>query len=116
MKEIMQEADGMDRPFFFFAVTLQGHGPYEANRYANNSIDIKGNLTDADRATLATYTQGVKEADESFKMLVDWASRSASAKPSSCSGATICRRLAMSTWIPATCRIRWPPARHPSAS
>ena len=75
MKEIMQEADGMDRPFFFFAVTLQGHGPYEANRYANNTVDIKGNLTDADRATLATYTQGVKEADESFKMLTEWAAK-----------------------------------------
>ena len=75
MKEIMQEADGMDSPFFFFAVTLQGHGPYEANRYAKNTIDIQGNLTDADRATLATYAQGVKEADDSFKMLVDWAKK-----------------------------------------
>ncbi len=75
MREIMQEADGLDRPFFFFAVTLQGHGPYEPNRYANNSIDITGNLTDADRATLATYTQGVKEADDSFKMLTEWASK-----------------------------------------
>jgi phosphoglycerol transferase MdoB-like AlkP superfamily enzyme len=75
MKEIMQEADGMDRPFFFFAVTLQGHGPYEANRYSKNTIDIQGSLTDADRAALATYTQGVKEADDSFKMLVDWAEK-----------------------------------------
>jgi phosphoglycerol transferase MdoB-like AlkP superfamily enzyme len=75
MKEIIQEADGMDRPFFFFAVTLQGHGPYEANRYGKNTIDIQGKLTEADRATLATYTQGVKEADDSFKMLVDWAEK-----------------------------------------
>ncbi len=30
---------------------------------------FKGNLNDADRATLATYTQGVKEADDSLKML-----------------------------------------------
>jgi phosphoglycerol transferase MdoB-like AlkP superfamily enzyme len=74
-KEIMNEADGMDKPFFFFAVTLQGHGPYEANRYAHNSIDIQGNLADADRDTLATYTQGIKEADESLKMLMDWASK-----------------------------------------
>ncbi|OCJ09533.1 cation tolerance protein CutA [Rhizobium sp. AC44/96] len=76
MKEIMQEADGMDRPFFFFAVTLQGHGPYEPNRYSKNTIDIQGaGLTDSDRATLGTYTQGVKEADDSFKMLTDWASK-----------------------------------------
>ncbi|NMN69211.1 phosphoglycerol transferase MdoB-like AlkP superfamily enzyme [Rhizobium sp. 57MFTsu3.2] len=75
MKEIMNEADGMDRPFFFFGVTLQGHGPYEPNRYAHNTIDIKGNLNDADRATLGTYTQGVKEADDSLKMLMDWAEK-----------------------------------------
>ncbi|CCM75861.1 LTA synthase family protein [Rhizobium mesoamericanum] len=75
MKEIMNEADGIDRPFFFFAVTLQGHGPYEPNRYARNTIDIKGNLNDADRATLGTYTQGVKEADDSLKMLMDWAEK-----------------------------------------
>ena len=74
MKEIMREGDAMDRPFFFFAVTLQGHGPYEANRYVENTIDIKGNLSDADRDTLATYAQGVREADQSLKMLMDWAS------------------------------------------
>lgn len=74
MKEIMREGDGLDKPFFFFAVTLQGHGPYEANRYAHNSIDIQGDIPEADRATLATYTQGVKEADDSLKMLMDWAS------------------------------------------
>nr|WP_286203211.1 LTA synthase family protein [Rhizobium lusitanum] len=74
MKEIMREGDAMDRPFFLFAVTLQGHGPYEANRYVENTIDIKGNLTDTDRDTLATYAQGVREADQSLKMLMDWAS------------------------------------------
>lgn len=75
MKEIMNEADGMDRPFFFFAVTLQGHGPYEPNRYARNTINIQGNIPDADKATLGTYTQGVKEADDSLKMLMDWAEK-----------------------------------------
>lgn len=75
MKEIMSEADGMDRPFFFFAVTLQGHGPYEPNRYGHNTVEIQGNLDDADRATLATYTQGVREADDSLKMLMDWAEK-----------------------------------------
>lgn len=75
MKEIMREGNAMDRPFFFFAVTLQGHGPYEPHRYAQNTVDIKGNLSDDDRETLATYTQGVREADESLKMLMDWASK-----------------------------------------
>jgi phosphoglycerol transferase MdoB-like AlkP superfamily enzyme len=75
MKEIMHEGEEEERPFFFFAVTLQGHGPYEPHRYENNVTDIQGNLTDADRETLATYTQGVKEADASLKLLMDWASK-----------------------------------------
>ncbi|AYG59353.1 LTA synthase family protein [Rhizobium jaguaris] len=75
MKEIMREGDAMDRPFFFFAVTLQGHGPYEPHRYAENTVDIEGDLSDADRDTLATYTQGVREADQSLKMLMAWASK-----------------------------------------
>ncbi|MFJ6323575.1 MULTISPECIES: LTA synthase family protein [unclassified Rhizobium] len=75
MKEIMREGDGSERPFFFFAVTLQGHGPYEANRYAENTVEIIGNLNDDDRETLGTYAQGVREADDSLKMLMDWAEK-----------------------------------------
>ncbi|MFT4185369.1 MAG: LTA synthase family protein [Rhizobium sp.] len=75
MKEIMREGEDMDRPFFFFAVTLQGHGPYEAHRYVENTVGIEGALSDADRDTLETYAQGVREADQSLKMLMDWASR-----------------------------------------
>ena len=74
-REIMRQADGMDRPFFFFAVTLQGHGPYEPNRYVSNTIGIEGDLSDADRNTLATYAQGVKEADTSLKELMEWAKK-----------------------------------------
>ncbi|WP_245500641.1 LTA synthase family protein [Rhizobium sp. BK251] len=75
MREIIREGDGMDKPFFFFAVTLQGHGPYEAHRYGRNTIDVQGYLPEADRETLATYAQGVKEADNSLKTLMDWASK-----------------------------------------
>ncbi|ASQ03869.1 LTA synthase family protein [Sinorhizobium meliloti WSM1022] len=72
-KEIIRQADEVEDPFFFFAVTLQGHGPYEANRYAKNTIKVEGDLPEADRQVLATYAQGVKEADDSLKMLMDWA-------------------------------------------
>lgn len=75
MKEIMREGEDLDRPFFFFAVTLQGHGPYEAHRYVENTVNIKGDLDDADRDTLETYAQGVRESDQSLKMLMDWASK-----------------------------------------
>ena len=72
-REIMSEGDQMEKPFFFFSVTLQGHGPYEPNRYPNNTIAIDGNLPQGDRDALSTYVQGVKESDDSLKMLMDWA-------------------------------------------
>ncbi len=73
-KEIMRQADTQSGPFFFFAVTLQGHGPYEVGRYAKNTIGVEGGLDARDTQVLATYTQGVKEADDSLKVLMDWAS------------------------------------------
>nr|WP_302795371.1 LTA synthase family protein [Shinella daejeonensis] len=72
-REIIREADRQKAPFFFFAVTLQGHGPYEAGRYARNTITVEGGLDARDSQMLATYAQGVKEADDSLKMLMDWA-------------------------------------------
>lgn len=73
---IIKEADNTEAPFFFFAVTLQGHGPYEEHRYAKNTVEVDApTLSDAPTKTLATYTQGVKEADQSLKMLMDWAKK-----------------------------------------
>lgn len=73
-RHIMQEADRADGPFFYFAVTLQGHGPYEAGRYANGSLTVQSPvLTSASTESLQTFTRGVKESDQSFKTLIDWA-------------------------------------------
>ena len=74
-KEIMQEGDAMDKPFFFFSVTLQGHGPYEPHRYPSTSIKIDSALGQSDLDALTTYVQGVKESDDALKMLMDWASK-----------------------------------------
>lgn len=73
--EIMQAVDAASNPLFLFAVTLQGHGPYEPNRYANNSVSISGPLSNSATEALTTYAQGVAEADESFARLIDWAKK-----------------------------------------
>lgn len=72
--EIIRQADATKDPFFFFAVTLQGHGPYEANRYTKNSITVAApSLSGRSMETLATYAQGVRESDDSLKALMAWA-------------------------------------------
>jgi phosphoglycerol transferase MdoB-like AlkP superfamily enzyme len=74
-KEIIRQADMQEDPFFFFTVTLQGHGPYDDGRYAKTDIDVEGKLDARDNRMLASYAQGVKEADTSLKMLMDWAEK-----------------------------------------
>ncbi|MEN0119144.1 MAG: LTA synthase family protein [Agrobacterium cavarae] len=71
--EIIQTVDAAGKPQFLFVVTLQGHGPYEANRYAEKAVSVSGDLSDNARDALATYAQGVSEADDSFAKLIAWA-------------------------------------------
>lgn len=73
--EIIREAEWTVRPFFYFAVTLQGHGPYEPNRYADSEIAVNGPMSDASRGSLQTYATGVADADRSLQRLIDWASK-----------------------------------------
>ncbi|WCJ63908.1 LTA synthase family protein [Agrobacterium tumefaciens] len=75
MNEIMATADTAKNPLFLFAVTLQGHGPYEAARYAENTIDVTGGLTASASQALATYSQGVVEADDALLKLMRWAKK-----------------------------------------
>ncbi|UXS01482.1 LTA synthase family protein [Agrobacterium tumefaciens] len=75
MEEIMTTADQTANPLFLFAVTLQGHGPYEADRYAANTIGVSGDLSAPASQALTTYTQGVVEADESLVKLMKWAKK-----------------------------------------
>jgi len=74
-KEIIRQADAQENPFFFFAVTLQGHGPYDDGRYKKTDVAIDGTLDARENRMLASYAQGVKEADQSLKMLMAWAAQ-----------------------------------------
>ena len=74
-EEIIRQADQIEQPFFFFAVTLQGHGPYEPNRYKDPSIDVSTPAGEAARATIRTFAEGVSDADSSLRYLMNWANR-----------------------------------------
>ncbi len=70
-RNIIKEVDGMERPMFIYAVTMQNHGPYDTPRYDSNPIQATGNLTASAQSTLETYTHGAHDADQSLKMLID---------------------------------------------
>jgi phosphoglycerol transferase MdoB-like AlkP superfamily enzyme len=73
--EIIRRADATDRPFFTFAVSLQGHGPYEPNRYRNAQIRVNSAASSSTALSIQSYAEGVADADRSLKRLVNWAQK-----------------------------------------
>ncbi|HET7413280.1 MAG TPA: sulfatase-like hydrolase/transferase, partial [Pararhizobium sp.] len=72
--EVIKEADQMRDPFFYFVVTLQNHGPYEAHRYQHTHVEVKApGISEASRQSALSYAEGVHDADQAFARLVDWA-------------------------------------------
>ncbi|MDQ2632858.1 MAG: LTA synthase family protein [Pseudomonadota bacterium] len=73
--EIIKRADATERPFFTFAVSLQGHGPYEPNRYRDARIEVDSVANYWTRQSIRSYAEGIADADRSLKRLMDWASK-----------------------------------------
>lgn len=73
--EIIREADDTDDPFFFFAVSLQNHGPYEPSRYADATHAVDAPTSQWARDSLQSYAEGAADADRGLARLVEWASK-----------------------------------------
>jgi phosphoglycerol transferase MdoB-like AlkP superfamily enzyme len=71
--EIIREADASDDPVFFFAVSLQNHGPYEPNRYDNPTHSVDAPISQWARASLLSYAEGSADADRGLQRLIEWA-------------------------------------------
>jgi phosphoglycerol transferase MdoB-like AlkP superfamily enzyme len=71
-RTIIDQVENNEQPMFIYAVTMQNHGPYNDNRYGENEIEVDGPLTEEARQILETYSQGVKDADRSLQMLIDY--------------------------------------------
>ncbi|TIP10270.1 LTA synthase family protein [Mesorhizobium sp.] len=71
--EIIREADATDDPFFFFAVSLQNHGPYEPNRYYNPTHKVQAPTSQWAKDSLLSFTEGASDADKGLGRLVEWA-------------------------------------------
>ena len=73
--EIIERADATRRPFFTFAVSLQGHGPYEPHRYSDPHVKVDSVASYSVRESIRSYAEGVADADRSLKRLMDWAAK-----------------------------------------
>lgn len=74
-EEIIKEADSSEHPFFYFAVSLQSHGPYEPNRYPDATHQVDVNASAHTRGSIQTYAEGISDADKGLKRLIEWASK-----------------------------------------
>ena len=96
--EIIREADATDDPFFFFAVSLQNHGPYEPNRYYNPTHKVQAPTSQWARDSLLSYAEGASDADHGLERLVEWAKKRVAAdhdrlfrRPSAAARPGLCR-------------------------
>lgn len=71
--QIIRNADATDNPFFIFAVTLQGHGPYEPYRYRSPQVRVNSIADYRTRQSIRSYAEGIADADRSLQRLLDWA-------------------------------------------
>ena len=71
--EIIKRADATERPFFTFAVSLQGHGPYEPNRYRDATVQVDSAASYWTRQSIRSFAEGIADADRNLKRLMDWA-------------------------------------------
>lgn len=73
VSEMIKEAESIEQPFFFFAVSLQGHGPYAASRYPDSKLEVTGHAPEHAREAIKAFAQGASEADASLLRLMKWA-------------------------------------------
>ena len=70
--EIIRHVESAGRPAFVFAVTLQGHGPYDGSRYPEVRHAVDGLGAKAAEQVRA-YSEGLADADASLERLIEWA-------------------------------------------
>ncbi|MGU3574336.1 LTA synthase family protein [Brucellaceae bacterium C25G] len=73
VSQMIKEAESIEEPFFFFAVSLQGHGPYAASRYPDSKFEVTGHAPEHARDAIKAFAQGASEADASLLRLMKWA-------------------------------------------
>lgn len=68
-KSILDQLNSSDQTQFVFAISIQNHAPYEANRFTNPQIKIDTNLNESDFKTLQSYTEGIYLSDQYYQIL-----------------------------------------------
>ncbi|WJH34325.1 LTA synthase family protein [Paenibacillus sp. CC-CFT747] len=69
---IINEAQKSKGPDFIFANTMENHWPYEPWKFGNNNhFKVLNSYSEETKGIIETYAQGVHNAEQSLKMMVD---------------------------------------------
>jgi phosphoglycerol transferase MdoB-like AlkP superfamily enzyme len=71
-RRIMDVVEAEREPVFIYAVTMQNHGPYEANRYGAEQLKVSGEaMTESTRSIVESYAQGAADADQALREMIE---------------------------------------------
>ncbi len=73
--QLIAQFEARTRPLFLFGISMEAHGPYQANRYAKQTIRFESQLDPDARAQLSTYLEASNHADRELGALVGYFSR-----------------------------------------
>lgn len=72
-ESVINEMRSTEKPDFIYTITMLNHGPYSSDRFKSTPYDINsisGEMTEATRDILNTYTNSLKITDEAFEQLI----------------------------------------------
>lgn len=72
VQRILEQSQADSAPQLIYAVTMQGHGPFNQSRYGQQELEAAcPGESESDRQTLNTYYTGVVDAMASLQSLID---------------------------------------------
>lgn len=71
VKKIVEESEKSPGPDFIFANTMENHYHYWPDKFKENTIEVKGNISGEARGLLQTLAQGLSGADRAMQTLVE---------------------------------------------
>ena len=64
--KVINQLNSSNQPQFIFAISIQNHASFEANRFPNHKINITSSLEGDNKSALQTYIDGINLSDESY--------------------------------------------------
>lgn len=67
--KVLDQLNSSDNPQLIWALSIQNHTPYEANRFSTHQITFESSLGSVGQATLQSYVDGINLSDKSYAFL-----------------------------------------------